>query len=61
MRTLDLVILLVTPKTTLMTSVIFRYAEQGFVQHSYGLMVIIIFIVITGHLLLSKIGGKIEL
>ena len=61
MRTLDLVILLVTPKTTLMTSVIFRYAEQGFVQHSYGLMVIIIFIVITGHLVLSKIGGKIEL
>ena len=61
MRTLDLVILLVTPKTTLMTSVIFRYAEQGFVQHSYGIMVIIIFMVITGHLLLSKIGGKIEL
>lgn len=61
MRTLDLVILLVTPKTTLMTSVIFRYSEQGFVQHAYGVMIMIIFIVISGHLMLSKIGGKVEL
>ncbi len=61
MRTLDLVILLVTPKTTLMTSVIFRYSEQGFVQHAYGVMIMIIFIVISGHLILSKIGGKVEL
>jgi len=61
MRTLDLVILLVTPNTTLMTSVIFRYSQQGFVQHSYGVMILIIFIVISGHLILSKIGGKVEL
>ncbi len=61
MRTLDLVILLVTPKTTLMTSVIFRYSEQGFIQHAYGVMILTIFIVISGHLILSKIGGKVEL
>ncbi len=61
MRTLDLVVLLVTPKTTLMPSIIFRYSEQGFVQHADGVTVMIIFIVIFGHLLLSKMGGKVEL
>ncbi len=61
MRTLDLVVLLVTPRTTLMPSVIFRYSEQGFVQHADGVTVMIIFIVIFGHLLLSKLGAKVEL
>lgn len=61
MRTLDLVVLLVTPKTTLMTSVLFRYSEQGFVQHANAIMLITIFIIITGHLILTKSGGKIQL
>ena len=61
MRVLDLVILLVTPKTTLMTSIIFRYTQQEFIQHAYGVMLLIVLIVISGHLLLQKLGGKVEL
>lgn len=61
MRTLDLVILLVTPKTTLLTSVLYRYQSQDYVQHAYGIMMMIIVIVISGHLIMVKAGGKIEL
>ena len=61
MRTLDLVILLVTPKTTLLTSVLYRYQSQDFVQHAYGIMLMIIVIVISGHLIMNKMGGKLEL
>jgi len=61
MRTLDLVILLVTPKTTLLTSILYRYQSQEFVQHAYGIMMLIIMIVISGHLLINKVGGKLEL
>jgi iron(III) transport system permease protein len=61
MRTLDLVVLLVTPKTAMMTSVLFRYSEQGFVQHADALMLITIGIVLGGHLILTKAGGKIQL
>ena len=61
MRTLDIVILLVTPKTNLMTSLIFRYQTQGFTQHAYGIMLLIVLITLTGHFLIRRIGGKIEL
>lgn len=61
MRALDIVILLVTPKNPLMTSIIYRYQSQEFVQHAYALMLLIIFIVVSGHMLLDRIGGKIEL
>ena len=61
MRVLDLVILLVTPKTTLMTSIIFRYSTQEFIQHAYGVMLLIVLIIISGHLILQKLGGKVEL
>jgi iron(III) transport system permease protein len=61
MRVLDVVVLLVTPKTTLMTSIIFRYQTQGYVQHSFAIMLVIVFIVLIGHVILSRLGGKIEL
>jgi iron(III) transport system permease protein len=61
MRTLDLVVLLTTPKTNLMTSIMYRYSEQGFVQHSNAIMMITIFIIIGGQLILTKAGGKIQL
>jgi iron(III) transport system permease protein len=61
MRVLDVVVLLVTPKTTLMTSIIFRYQSQDFTQHAYAVMLVIVFIVIAGHTILNRLGGKIEL
>lgn len=61
MRVLDVVVLLVTPKTTLMTSIIFRYQTQGYIQHAYAIMIVIVTIVLTGHVVLNRLGGKIEL
>jgi iron(III) transport system permease protein len=61
MRVLDVVVLLVTPKTTLMTSIIFRYQTQGYIQHAYAIMIVIVSIVLTGHVVLNRLGGKIEL
>jgi len=61
MRVLDLVVLLVTPKTTLMTSIIFRYQSQDFTQHAYAVMLVIVFIILAGHTILNRLGGRIEL
>lgn len=61
MRVLDVVVLLVTPKTTLMTSIIFRYQSQDFTQHAYAVMLVIVFIVLAGHTILNRLGGRIEL
>ena len=61
MRVLDVVVLLVTPKTTLMTSIIFRYQTQDFTQHAYAIMLMIVFIILSGHFYLHRLGGKIEL
>lgn len=61
MRVLDVVVLLVTPKTTLMTSIIFRYQTQDFTQHAYAIMLIIVGIILTAHYYLHRLGGKIEL
>ncbi|MCP4399147.1 MAG: iron ABC transporter permease [bacterium] len=61
MRVLDVVVLLVTPKTTLMTSIIFRYQTQDFTQHAYAIMLVIVCIILTAHFYLHRLGGKIEL
>jgi iron(III) transport system permease protein len=61
MRVLDVVVLLVTPKTTLMTALIFRYQSQEFIQHAYAIMLLIVFIVVAGHTVLNRLGGKVEL
>ena len=61
MRVLDVVVLLVTPKTTLMTSLIFRYQSQEFVQHAYAVMLVIVAIILGGQLILNRWGGKLEL
>ena len=61
MRALDVVVLLVTPKTTLMTSLIFRYQSQDFTQHAYAIMLVIVAIVLAGQGILNRLGGKMEL
>jgi iron(III) transport system permease protein len=58
---LDIIVLLVTPRTRTMTSIIFRYQTQGFIQHAYAIMLIIIVITLTGHFLLRRLGGRVEL
>lgn len=60
MRVLDLIVLLVTPQTRTMTSIIFRYQQQGFTQHAYGIMLLIVVITLTGHFVIRRLGGKIE-
>lgn len=60
MRVLDLIVLLVTPQTRTMTSIIFRYQQQGFTQHAYGIMLLIVVITLTGHYAIRRLGGKIE-
>ena len=61
MRVLDVVVLLVTPKTTLMTSIIFRYQSQEFTQHAYAIMLVIVFIVLACQTIMNRFGGKVEL
>jgi iron(III) transport system permease protein len=60
MRVLDLIVLLVTPQTRTMTSIIFRYQQQGFTQHAYGIMLLIVVITLIGHFAIRRLGGKIE-
>jgi iron(III) transport system permease protein len=61
MRVLDVVVLLVTPRTTMMTALIFRYQSQEFIQHAYAIMLLIVAIVVSGHAVLNRLGGKVEL
>ncbi len=60
MRVLDLIVLLVTPKTRTMTSIIFRYQQQGYTQHAYGIMLLIVVITLVGHYLVRRLGGRIQ-
>ncbi|MCR4391489.1 MAG: iron ABC transporter permease [Candidatus Acetothermia bacterium] len=61
MRTLDLIVLLVTPQTRVMTSVIWGYQSQGFTQLAYAVMLLIVVITLTGHFVIRRLGGKFEL
>ena len=58
MRELSLIILLVTPKTRTLTTMTFRYQEQGYTQFSSAISVLIIIIVIAGELFSKKLGRK---
>jgi len=55
MKELALIILLVTPETRTLTTMTFRYQEQGYVQFSSAISVLIIFIVLAGNLITKKI------
>ncbi|MCF7914040.1 MAG: iron ABC transporter permease [Spirochaetaceae bacterium] len=54
MRELSLIVLLVTPKTKVLTTMIFRYAESGFHQFGDAITMIIVVISITGTLLIKR-------
>lgn len=56
MKELDLIILLVTPQTGTLTTLIYKYAEQGFQQYANAIMVIIVAIILVMYFLASKLG-----
>ncbi|MBW2631424.1 MAG: iron ABC transporter permease [Deltaproteobacteria bacterium] len=58
MRELSLIILLVTPSTRTLTTMTFRYQEQGYTQFSSAISVLIIVIVVGGTLLANRLGKK---
>jgi len=60
-RILSEIVLLVTPRTSTLTSVMFRYQNQEFTQHAYGILFIIIIITLVGTSVIRKFGGKMSL
>ena len=58
MRELSLIILLVTPETRTLTTMTFRYQEQGYSQFSSAISVLIIAIVVIGELFSRRLGRK---
>jgi iron(III) transport system permease protein len=61
MRMLSLIVLLVTPKTRVLTSMTYRYVEQGFTQQANAIAVLIILMTLSGYFLASALGkSKLE-
>ncbi len=58
MRELSLILLLVTPETRTLTTMTFRYQEQGYTQFSSAISVMIIVIVVIGELATRRLTRK---
>ncbi|OAA29439.1 ABC transporter permease [Kosmotoga arenicorallina S304] len=58
MRELSLYILLVTPSTSLLTTMLFQYNEKGWDQYANAIVLLIISIVLIFNLLINKITGS---
>jgi iron(III) transport system permease protein len=58
MRELSLIILLVTPDTRTLTTMTFRYVEQGYAQFADAIIVLIVLIVVAGELIARKLGKR---
>jgi iron(III) transport system permease protein len=58
MRELSLIILLVTPNTRTLTTMTFRYVEQGYAQFADAIIVLIVLIVMSGEFLARRFGRK---
>ena len=57
MRELSLFILLVTPRTRILTTLLFQYNEKGWSQYANAINLIIIVFVVTFNLLVNKLTG----
>ncbi len=57
MRELSLLILLVTPKTRVLTTIIFAYQDQDQTQHANGVTLILLFIIVFANVLVSRFYG----
>ena len=60
MRALDEIALLVTLQTRAMTFIIFRFQQQSFTQHTYGITVLIVGITLFGNHLVRRLGGRVS-
>jgi iron(III) transport system permease protein len=58
MRELSLLILLVTPATRVLTSVIFEYESQNQTQHANGVTLILLLIIVVATLLVRRFFGQ---
>ena len=58
MRELSLIILLVTPATRTLTTMTFRYVEQGYSQFADAIIMLIVVLVIGGEIVARKIGKR---
>ncbi len=58
MRELSLLILLVTPKTRVLTTIIFAYEDQDQVQHSNGVTLILLLIIVAANFAVRKFFGS---
>ncbi len=58
MRELSLLILLVTPKTRVLTTIIFAYEDQDQVQHSNGVTLILLLIIVLANFAVRKFFGS---
>ena len=58
MRELSLIILLVTPATRTLTTMTFRYVEQGYSQFADAIIMLIIVLVIGGEIVARKISKR---
>lgn len=58
MRELSLIILLVTPETRTLTTMTFRYVEQGYSQFADAIIVLIVLIVVAGEFVARRLGKK---
>lgn len=57
-RDLSLIILLVTPSTRVLPSLIFRYNEQGFTQFANGIVVILVALSLAGQWLIRRLSRR---
>jgi len=58
MRELSLIILLITPNTRTLTTMTFRYVEQGYSQFADAIIVLIVVLVIGGEFIARGIGKR---
>jgi iron(III) transport system permease protein len=58
MRELSLIILLVTPNTRTLTTMTFRYVEQGYSQFADAIIVLIVILVVGGEFIARRLGKK---
>ena len=57
MRELDLFVLLYTPSSILLTTVLFQYNSKGFDQYANAITLIIILLVVLMNALVNKLTG----
>lgn len=58
MRELSLIILLITPDTRTLTTMTFRYVEQGYSQFADAIILLIVILVVGGEFLARRIGKR---